>query len=97
MCFDIEEIRFWIAKWTFFIFGRVFFFFFFLNPSFKKAMSERAGGRRASSQVNILVNFFQSYMLPLFFSGLLSYLGGMKRRTSRWFMCKRDNSYFLHC
>ena len=34
-------------------------------------------------------------MLPLFFNGLLSYLIGMKRRTSRCFTCKRDNSYFL--
>ena len=34
-------------------------------------------------------------MLPLFFNGLLSYLVGMKRRTSRCFACKRDNSYFL--
>ena len=37
----------------------------------------------------------QSYMLPLFFDGLHSYLVGMKRRTSRCFTCKRDNSYFL--
>ena len=35
-------------------------------------------------------------MLPLFFSGLLSYLVGMKRRTSRGVECKRDNSHFLH-
>ena len=33
-------------------------------------------------------------MLPLFFNGLLSYLVGMKRRTSRCFTCIRDNSYF---
>ena len=39
--------------------------------------------------------FFQSDMLPLFFSGLLSYLVGMKR-TSRRVMFKRDNSHFLH-
>ena len=38
---------------------------------------------------------FQSCMLPLFFSGLLSYLVGMKRRTSRCVMCKRDNSHFV--
>ena len=31
-------------------------------------------GRWASSLVYLLINFFQSYMLPLFFSGLLSYL-----------------------
>ena len=41
------------------------------------------------------LTFFQSYMLPLFFSGLLSYLVGMKRKTSGCFMCKRDNSHFL--
>ena len=34
-------------------------------------------------------------MLPLYFSGLLSYLVGMTRRTSRCFTCKRDNSHFL--
>ena len=34
-------------------------------------------------------------MLLLFFSGLLSYLVGMKRRTSGCFTCKRDNSHFL--
>ena len=31
----------------------------------------------------------------LFFDGLHSYLVGVKRRTSRCFTCKRDNSYFL--
>ena len=35
-------------------------------------------------------------MLPLFFSGLLSYLVGMKRRTSRCVTCKRDNSDNAH-
>ena len=39
---------------------------------------------------------FQSDMLPVFFSGLLSYLVGMKRRISRCLACKRDNSHFLH-
>ena len=39
--------------------------------------------------------YFQRDMLPLFFSGLLSYLVGMKRRTSRHVACKRDNSHFL--
>ena len=56
--------------------------------SFKIAMS----GHWVSSQVNV-VN--QSYMLPVFFRRLLSYLVGMKRRTSRCFICKRDNSHFL--
>ena len=31
-------------------------------------------------------------MLPLFFSGLLSYIVGMERRTSKSLLCKRDNS-----
>ena len=48
------------------------------------------------SQVYLLVNLIQSYMLPLYFSGLLSYLAGMKRRTSRHVTCKRDNSHLLH-
>ena len=49
-----------------------------------------------TSEVYLLVNlFFQNYMLPLFFSGLLSYLVGIKRRTSRHVTCKRDNSHFL--
>ena len=39
--------------------------------------------------------FFQSDMLPLFFSGLLSYLIGMKRRTSRFVTCKRQLSLFF--
>ena len=30
-----------------------------------------------------------------FFSGLLSYLVGMKRETSKHVTCKRNNSYFL--
>ena len=46
--------------------------------------------------VNVFFFFFQNYMLPLFFNGLLSYLVGIKRRTSRSFKCKRDNSYLLH-
>ena len=54
----------------------------------------RAGGRRP--RLTFWSIFFQSYMLPLFFSGLLSYFVGMKRRTSRCFACKRDNSQFLH-
>ena len=52
------------------VFGRFFFFFFFFkNPSFKIAMSGRAGeggegvgrctgGRRASSQAYLLLNLF---------------------------------------
>ena len=39
--------------------------------------------------------FFQSYMLPLFCSGLLSYSVGIKRRTSRCVGCKKDNPHFL--
>ena len=43
------------------------------------------------------LTFFQSDMLPLFFSGLLSYLVGIKRRTNRHVTCKRDNSHSLLC
>ena len=52
------------------------------------------GGRRP--RLTFWLIFFLSYILPLFFSGLLSYLVGMKRRTSRSVTCKRDNSFFLH-
>ena len=49
-----------------------------------------------TSKVYLLVNlFFQSYMLPLFFTGLLSYLVGIKRGTSGSVGCKRDNSHLL--
>ena len=41
------------------------------------------------------LTFFQSCMLPLFFSGLISYLVGMKRTTNRCVTCKRDNSHFV--
>ena len=72
---------------------------FLKNSSFRIAMFVQvgirwAGGRRP--KFTFWLTFFQSYMLPLFFNGLLSYLVGMKRRTSKWFTCKRDNSYFLH-
>ena len=42
------------------------------------------------------LTFFQNCMLPLFFSGLLSYLVGIKRRTSRCVTCKREHSHFVH-
>ena len=65
-----------------------FFFFLFLFFFFKKISPLNSdvwvGGHLA-------YNFFQSYMLPLFFSGLLSYLVGLKRRTSRLLLA-RDNS-----
>ena len=75
-----------------------FFFFFFLNLSFKIAMSGRAGGLAGLGRrprCTFWLTFFQSCMVPLFFSGLLSYLVGMKRRTSRCVTCKRDNSHFV--
>ena len=68
-------------------FGHIFSFFLFCffwtgfsnNSSFKIVMSGWAGvWHQAPSQVNFWLTFFQSYMLPLFFSGLLSYLVGMK-------------------
>ena len=48
-------------------------------------------------EIYLLVNLFQSYILPSFFSGLLSYLVGIKRRTSRHVGCKRDNSLSSLC
>ena len=82
---------------VFFFFFFVFFFCFFCFFKNKRPLKLRCPGGRASGveRVNLFF-FFQSYMLPLFFSGLLSYLVGMKRRTSRCFPCKRDNSHFLH-
>ena len=77
------------------IFGRVFKK---KNLSFKIAMSGRAGvGRhpRFTLWLTFWLNFFQSCMLPLFFSGLLLYLVGLKRRTSRCVTCNRDNSHFV--
>ena len=47
------------------------------------------------SKFYLLLDLFQSYMLPLFFNELFSYLVGIKRRTSRLVACKRDNSHFL--
>ena len=44
----------------------------------------------------VWLTVFQSCMLALFFSGLLSYLVGIKRRTSKCVTCKRDNSHFVH-
>ena len=67
---------------------------FFKNPSFKIAMSRRAGVRH-HLRFTFWLTFFQSYMLSLFNDGLHSYLVGMKRRTGRFFTCKRNNSYFL--
>ena len=50
-----------------------------------------------TSKIYLWVTLFISklYMVPLFFSGLLSYLIGVKRRTSKHLACKRDNSHFL--
>ena len=48
-----------------------------------------------SPRFNFWLIFFQSYMLPLFFSGVLSYLVRIKRRTSRHVTCKKD-SFFSH-
>ena len=54
----------------------------------------RAGfGRRP--RLAFWLTFFQSSMLLLFYSGLPSYLVGIKRRTSRHVTCKKVNSHFL--
>ena len=67
------------------------------SPSFKITMSGQVGGCVGGlPRLTFLLTFFQSCMLPLFFSGLPLYLVGMKKRTSRCFPCKRDNSHFLH-
>ena len=76
---------------------------FLKNPSFEKAMSGRAGfGLWASCfrrrpRFTFWLIFFQRYMLPFFFSGLLSYLVGLKRRNSRRAACKRENALSSLC
>ena len=50
-------------------------------------------GIRHRPRFTFWLTFFQSCILPLFFSGLLSYLIGMK--NSRCVTCKRDNSHFV--
>ena len=47
-----------------------------------------------SARFTFWLTFFKSCILPLFFSGLLSYLVGMKRRTSRHVTYKSDDSSF---
>ena len=51
-----------------------------------------ASGTGCRPRLTFWLNFFQSYMLLLFFNGLLSYLVGMKRGTSRCSTYKRENS-----
>ena len=45
---------------------------------------------RSLSEVYLFVDLYSNLY---FFSGLLLYLEGMKRRTSRCVTCKRDNSF----
>ena len=54
----------WIYVVCHSIFG--FFFFFFLNLSFKIAMSGWAGGRQASSEVYLSVNLFSKLYVTFF-------------------------------
>ena len=61
--------------------------------SFVMYLSPLTSGR---PRFTFWLTFFQSCMLPLFFSGLLSYLVGMKRTTSRCVTCKKDNPHFVH-
>ena len=84
------------------LFGRFFFFFFFFfffNPSFKIAVSGRAGWLgvwcRASSQVNLLVNLFSKLYVTFTLQWIAFIFGRMKRTTSRCVVCKRDNSHFV--
>ena len=65
-----------------------------LSPNQTNKAGSRSGiGLRP--RFTFWLTFFQSCMLHLFFSGLLSYLVGVKRRTSRCVTCKRDNSHFV--
>ena len=56
---------------------------------FSKNLSFKIAGWRAGvgcrPRLTFWSTFFQSYMLPLFFNGLLSYLVEMKRMTRRCF------------
>ena len=47
--------------------------------------------RRAQSPVNLFTKLYVIFILQW----IASYLVGMKRKTSRCFTCKRDNSHFL--
>ena len=64
-------------------------FFFPKNLSIKIVMFGPAFG------AVIWLTFFQNYVMPLFFSGLPSYLVGMRRRTVG-VSYARDNPHFLH-
>ena len=77
--------------------------FFFMCLSLRKRVQETTLtffvmylSIRKPIRFTFWLTFFQSDMLLLFFSGLFSYLVGMKR-TSRHVPCKKDNSHFLHC
>ena len=52
------------------------------------------GGRRPRFRT-FWLTFFQSYLLLLFFSGLLSYLVKMKRRTSRHVHARETLTFFV--
>ena len=78
--------KFYSSNWFLDVF--FFFFFFFKNKtSFKIAMSGRVGVGQFL-RFTVWLTFFQTCMLLLFFSGLLSYLVGMKRRTSTGWVCR---------
>ena len=47
------------------------------------------------SMVYLLVNLYSKLHVTFSFSGLLSYLVGIKRRSSMRVTCKRDYSHFL--
>ena len=52
-----------------------FLFCFFLNPSFKIAMSGRVGGHRASSEVYLLVNLFSKLYITFILQRIAFILG----------------------
>ena len=48
-----------------------------------------------TSEIYLSVNLFSKLYVTILFSGLLSYLVGIRKRTSRRVGCKRDNCHFL--
>ena len=47
-------------------------------------------------EVYLLVNLFSKLYVIFILQWIVSYLIGIKRRTSRHVTCKRDKSHFIH-